>query len=159
MLWILEPQAISNFTDRKTGIENTVFRYSDQLSLYILLCRISGLFFNQVAKIIRRQMQGIGTILNRRKPYDLRFLRLKIIVQQILEASQNIFIHMAASNKLPVIKPNAIIQEQFYIIYNQCLAMLIDSMYNPQNEMFQRFKTKCSFLQNEAYLCKSFFLP
>lgn len=32
-------------------------------------------------------------------------------------------------------------------------------MYNPQNEMFQRFKTKCSFLQNEAYLCKSFFLP
>lgn len=186
-------------------------------------------------------MQGIGTILNRRKPYDLRFLRLKIIVQQILEASQNIFIHIAASNKLPVIKPNAIIQEQFYIIYNQCLAMLIDSMlqfrlyimktienyfsflfrqmkrlirfirkesivlhlaykrstpyqirveqkspalrleifsiidnpynlsrsqknkrsflYNPQNEMFQRFKTKCSFLQNEAYLCKSFFLP
>lgn len=68
MLWILEPQAISNFTDRKTGIENTVFRYSDQLSLYILLCRISGLFFNQVTKIIRRQMQGIGTILNRRKP-------------------------------------------------------------------------------------------
>ncbi|WP_302547897.1 hypothetical protein [Barnesiella intestinihominis] len=32
-------------------------------------------------------------------------------------------------------------------------------VYNPQNEMFQRFKTKCSFLQNEAYLCKSFFLP
>lgn len=32
-------------------------------------------------------------------------------------------------------------------------------IYNPQNEMFQRFKTKCSFLQNEAYLCKSFFLP
>lgn len=35
----------------------------------------------------------------------------------------------------------------------------IPSIYNPQNEMFQRFKTKCSFLQNEAYLCKSFFLP
>lgn len=34
-----------------------------------------------------------------------------------------------------------------------------DFKYNPQNEMFQRFKTKCSFLQNEAYLCKSFFLP
>ena len=33
------------------------------------------------------------------------------------------------------------------------------AVYNPQNEMFQRFKTKCSFLQNEAYLCKSFFLP
>lgn len=33
------------------------------------------------------------------------------------------------------------------------------NIYNPQNEMFQRFKTKCSFLQNEAYLCKSFFLP
>ena len=32
-------------------------------------------------------------------------------------------------------------------------------IYNLQNEMFQRFKTKCSFLQNEAYLCKSFFLP
>lgn len=35
----------------------------------------------------------------------------------------------------------------------------LGSEYNPQNEMFQRFKTKCSFLQNEAYLCKSFFLP
>lgn len=34
-----------------------------------------------------------------------------------------------------------------------------ETEYNPQNEMFQRFKTKCSFLQNEAYLCKSFFLP
>lgn len=34
-----------------------------------------------------------------------------------------------------------------------------ENIYNPQNEMFQRFKTKCSFLQNEAYLCKSFFLP
>lgn len=38
------------------------------------------------------------------------------------------------------------------------LKMRIEN-YNPQNEMFQRFKTKCSFLQNEAYLCKSFFLP
>lgn len=39
------------------------------------------------------------------------------------------------------------------------LALPILGFYNPQNEMFQRFKTKCSFLQNEAYLCKSFFLP
>lgn len=38
-------------------------------------------------------------------------------------------------------------------------AFIYEVIYNPQNEMFQRFKTKCSFLQNEAYLCKSFFLP
>ena len=91
-------------------------------------------------------MQGIGTILNRRKPYDLRFLRLKIIVQQILEASQNIFIHMAASNKLPVIKPNAIIQEQFYIIYNQCLAMLIDSMLQFRLYIMKTIENYFSFL-------------
>ena len=29
--------------------------------------------------------------------------------------------------------------------------------YNPQNEMFRRFRTKCSISQNEAYLRKSFF--
>gem|GEM_PF-5413788 len=91
-------------------------------------------------------MQGIGTILNRRKPYDLRFLRLKIIVQQILEASQNIFIHMAASNKLSVIKPNAIIQEQFYIIYNQCLAMLIDSMLQFRLYIMKTIENYFSFL-------------
>jgi len=91
-------------------------------------------------------MQGIGTILNRWKPYDLRFLRLKIIVQQILEASQNIFIHMAASNKLPVIKPNAIIQEQFYIIYNQCLAMLIDSMLQFRLYIMKTIENYFSFL-------------
>ena len=43
-------------------------------------------------------------------------------------------------------------------IFGYFLSKLI-GIYNPQNEMFQRFKTKCSFLQNEAYLCKSFFLP
>ena len=40
-----------------------------------------------------------------------------------------------------------------------CSTEFLPLIYNPQNEMFQRFKTKCSFLQNEAYLCKSFFLP
>lgn len=50
---------------------------------------------------------------------------------------------------IPIIPDN-------YIILIHDIAIAI---YNPQNEMFQRFKTKCSFLQNEAYLCKSFFLP
>lgn len=31
--------------------------------------------------------------------------------------------------------------------------------YNPQNEMFRRFRTKCSNLQNETYPCESFFSP
>lgn len=34
-----------------------------------------------------------------------------------------------------------------------------ERMYNPQNEMFQCFKTKCSNPQNETYLCQSFFSP
>lgn len=45
-----------------------------------------------------------------------------------------------------------------FIFANQYTTHVVN-FYNPQNEMFQRFKTKCSFLQNEAYLCKSFFLP
>lgn len=32
-------------------------------------------------------------------------------------------------------------------------------LYNPQNEMFRRFRTKCSISQNETYLCESFFSP
>ena len=32
-------------------------------------------------------------------------------------------------------------------------------IYNPQNEMFRHFKTKCSNLQNETYLCESFSPP
>lgn len=43
--------------------------------------------------------------------------------------------------------------------YPETENVVREAFYNPQNEMFQRFKTKCSFLQNEAYLCKSFFLP
>lgn len=31
--------------------------------------------------------------------------------------------------------------------------------YNPQNEMFRRFRTKCSIFQNETYLRESFSLP
>ena len=33
------------------------------------------------------------------------------------------------------------------------------SMYNPQNEMFRRFRTKCSISQNETYLRGSFSPP
>ena len=53
---------------------------------------------------------------------------------------------MAASNKLPVIKPNAIIQEQFYIIYNQCLAMLIDSMLQFRLYIMKTIENYFSFL-------------
>lgn len=31
--------------------------------------------------------------------------------------------------------------------------------YNPQNEMFRHFRTKCSISQNETYLRESFSLP
>lgn len=32
-------------------------------------------------------------------------------------------------------------------------------VYNPQNEMFRHFRTKCSISQNETYLRESFSLP
>lgn len=32
-------------------------------------------------------------------------------------------------------------------------------IYNPQNEMFRHFRTKCSISQNETYLRESFSLP
>ena len=36
---------------------------------------------------------------------------------------------------------------------------LLLSTYNPQNEMFRRFRTKCSISQNETYLRESFYHP
>lgn len=35
----------------------------------------------------------------------------------------------------------------------------VKQFYNPQNEMFRRFRTKCSIFQNETYLRESFSLP
>lgn len=43
---------------------------------------------------------------------------------------------------------------EFHIV-----ASLMMAMYNPQNEMFRRFRTKCSIFQNETYLRESFSLP
>ena len=34
-----------------------------------------------------------------------------------------------------------------------------EEYYNPQNEMFRHFRTKCSISQNETYLRESFSLP
>ena len=39
------------------------------------------------------------------------------------------------------------------------MVSIVDAKYNPQNEMFRRFRTKCSIFQNETYLRESFFLP
>lgn len=38
------------------------------------------------------------------------------------------------------------------------VTVLVDG-YNPQNEMFRRFRTKCSISQNETYPRESFFPP
>lgn len=38
-------------------------------------------------------------------------------------------------------------------------SLPLQNIYNPQNEMFRRFRTKCSISQNETYPRESFFPP
>lgn len=53
------------------------------------------------------------------------------------------------------------ISEVFRLRHNVLIfvAELRHSIYNPQNEMFRHFRTKCSISQNETYLRESFSLP
>ena len=62
MLGVLETQFVGNFADGFTGVEHLFFRYIHELHLDMLLCRPACFFFDQVAEIVGRQMQSVGTI-------------------------------------------------------------------------------------------------
>ena len=64
MLRILKTQFVSNLVYRFIGIESHVFGNVDNLVLNVFLGCFPGFLFNQVAKIVGRQMKFIGKISN-----------------------------------------------------------------------------------------------
>jgi len=118
MLRIFEPQIVRNFTDGFGGIENLVFCHINQFIVDEFLSGNSHFFFNEIAKIIRGKIKLFRKIMNHRKTYILRLFRSKIIVQQTFKFSDDSLIDVISGDKLTVVKPHTVIQEQFDIIYN-----------------------------------------
>lgn len=74
MLRVFEPEFIGNF---------------HQILPDVILCRLSGFFFDQVAEVIGRQIQLIGPVLHRRQTDSLRFIGIKIGIQQQFDIGCN----------------------------------------------------------------------
>ena len=80
MLWIFEAHFKRNFIDRFFGFKYTVFCHVDGLVLYVVLGRYTGFSFDQISKVISRQMQGIREITNGWDAVNLGLIRFKIVV-------------------------------------------------------------------------------
>lgn len=58
----------------------------------------------------------------------MRLVAFIVVVQELFESFDNSFVWLLAGDELPVIEPDAIVEEQYDVGYDQPLAMFIDGM-------------------------------
>lgn len=128
VMWIFESQFIGNLTDGFIATDQQLLSAVDGGLLYIFLCRSPGLFFDQVAEIVGRQMQLVGTPGDRRQAGQLGLIRCKIVAQQLLEASQQIFVYDFMRHELSVEKTNTVVEQNFDIGCNDLFRVFVDGI-------------------------------
>ena len=68
-------------------------------------------FFDQIAEIIGGQMHLICTVFYCRQARTLRFFGIEIVVQQIFEPGENVFVDIFAGDELTVVETDTIVEE------------------------------------------------
>ena len=111
MLRILETELISDFADGFAGVEYFFFCDIDQFGLDMFGSGFPGLFFDQIAEIIGGQMHLICTVFYCRQARTLPFFGLEIVVQQIFEPGENVFVDIFAGDELTVVETDTIVEE------------------------------------------------
>lgn len=127
MLRVREAQGIGNLAYRFACAEQPLLGHIHHLHLNVFQCRHTCLLPQQVAQVIWRQTELVGTILHRRLPLASLWGGIPI-VEQLLEAGEYVAVYIFAGYELAVIETHAMVEQQFDIVDNQRLAVLVDGM-------------------------------
>lgn len=139
----------------------------------ILFCSIFSYYEGCINAIIKyykieteaQQVQKLYDAISR--TYEKRYLvndldieaNLLDYVNNFCRLLRNYFMHGDLSDNIIKKKLDCYVRNNDGVKLLDNYFIEIESKYNPQNEMFRHFRTKCSISQNETYLRESFSLP
>lgn len=92
----------------------------------MLLSRLASFLFEQVAQVARRQVQLAGHVADTGYAQFTGLFGLVICVQVALKPGDHIAVEVAAGVELPVIKAEAVVQQQLNVRDDQVLAMAVE---------------------------------
>ena len=81
MLWILESQFVSDFTDGLAGVEHLFLGQINDFQLNVLLGGFAGFLLDEVTEVIGGKVQLVCAIGDGRQAECLRFIGLEVAVQ------------------------------------------------------------------------------
>lgn len=119
MLRVGESQFVGDFADGFRGVEHPFFRHVEHLLLDVFQGGHSGLLLDEIAEIVGGKAKRIGALLNRGHPLCCGLARCEIVIQQVLEAGQDIVVGIFAGDELAVVETDAVVEQQFDVVGNQ----------------------------------------
>ena len=119
MLRVGKSQFVGYFADGLRGVEHPFFRHLEHLLLDVFQGGHSGLLLDEVAEIVGGKAKRFGALLYRRHPLCCGLARCEIVVQQILEAGQDVVVGIFAGDELTVVETDAVVEQQFDVVGNQ----------------------------------------
>lgn len=90
MLRIGEAQFVSYLAEGLAGVEDAGFGGLERSELDVLQGRCAGFFLQEVAQVVGREAEAVGTILDGRQTIGGRLARQEIVVQEGFEAGEDV---------------------------------------------------------------------
>lgn len=112
ILRILIAEAVGYLADALAGLREQLLGHIHSLLLDIFLRRAAGLLLYQVAKVVGREMQLVGTPCHGGRAEALGIVRHEIAVEQRLEACEDVLVRPLARDELTVVEAVAVVEEQ-----------------------------------------------
>ena len=125
MLRVLETKFVGNLADGLPRVEYALFCHIQGLLLNMLQGGFTRFLFQQVAQIVGREAESVGTILHGGQSFRGRFAGMEIRIQQGLEAGKDVAVQVLAGDELAVVEAFAIVEQQFDVVGDEGLAVLV----------------------------------
>ena len=90
MLRIGETQFVSYLAEGLAGVEDAGFGDLERSELDVLQGRCAGFFLQEVAQVVGRETEAVGTILDGGQTIGGRLARQEIVVQEGFEAGEDV---------------------------------------------------------------------
>lgn len=103
VLRLLEAQFAGDFIDTQGCGQKQKFRPHESLSLNMLLRGLTGVFADQVTKIIDGEAEAVSAIVNRQRSVVLRLTTLIIFITKPLKTGKNVIAGSLRCGKLAVV--------------------------------------------------------
>lgn len=112
ILRILIAEAVGYLADALAGLREQLLGHIHRPLLDVFLRRAAGLLLYQVAEVVGREMQLVGTPCHGGRAEALGIVRHEIAVEQRLEACEDILVRPLARDELAVVEAVAVVEEQ-----------------------------------------------